>query len=108
MTSRCYTGNCGGVNVRNGTCETLKNCNWCRPPPHDKCEGCQQYSNLTYLDIPPTNLNPAFNNRDSALFELSGGMSLYNGHWRPTVVPPYGGSTKYLIVNNKRYPSIYS
>lgn len=81
--------NCGGVNVRVSNCEILTDCNWCRPPVN-KCEGCEQYAKLTKLYEPPTSVNVHVNSADPAMYDLSGGMSLWNAHFRPTVVPPFG------------------
>lgn len=99
---RCYTGNCGPVNVKNGICEKITG-NWCKPAPCGA--GCEQYAHLRLRD-PPNNVNLAYGPQDSVLFDLSGGMSLYNGAFRPTHVPAYGGGTEHLPTFNpniKRY-----
>lgn len=85
---KCYTGHCNGLNVQNGICDKQNGCQWCRPV--DNCFECEQYSKLIRIVEPPTSVNTAINTADKAMFDLSGGMSLYNAHFRPTVVPPFG------------------
>ena len=88
--NKCTSNGCNGVNIYNSTCEKLLNCQWCKPP--EKCFDCHQYSNLTHIYDPPTDVNTSISSRDSFLYELSGGMSLYNAHFRPSVVPAFGGN----------------
>jgi len=98
--NRCYTGNCNGVNFYSGNCDKITNCSTCRPPL-DKCIGCKQFEKLTHLYEPPTSVNTNVNSADLMMFDLSGGMSLYNAHFRPTVVPPFG-QNHLPIRNNSR------
>lgn len=91
--SRCYLGNCGGGVYRNSTCSTMSGCWQCRGP-YNKCEGCEQYANLTNIYEPPTSVNVSVSSQDPSLFDLSGGMSIWNAHFRPTVVIPYDGKNR--------------